>query len=181
MELKTRLKVEIILSCCIAAWWFKGTKLHFKSPTAERRHVLCVGVGRDRTRAARSRRAGYAALPTRLWGHDSKVLDQPEKNADLPTWSKSLDIFPIGQIFSTFHPLVHCVVVTWATARLISAQTWNHASGSDAADAGSAWGDTACQWLVAWNCPEYTKCIYCYSSCHCDMINLKLNHSNWSI
>ncbi len=27
----------------------KGTKLHFKSPTAERRHVLCVGVGRDRT------------------------------------------------------------------------------------------------------------------------------------
>ncbi len=25
----------------------KGTKLHFKSPTAERRHVLCVGVGRN--------------------------------------------------------------------------------------------------------------------------------------
>ena len=25
----------------------KGTKLHFKSPTAERAHVLCVGVGRD--------------------------------------------------------------------------------------------------------------------------------------
>ena len=30
-----------------------GTKLHFKSPTAERRHVLCVGVGGDRTHAAR--------------------------------------------------------------------------------------------------------------------------------
>jgi hypothetical protein len=31
------------------------TKLHFKSPTAEslRRHVLCVGVGGDRTHAAR--------------------------------------------------------------------------------------------------------------------------------
>jgi hypothetical protein len=29
----------------------KGTKLHFKSPTAERRHVLCVGVGGDRTHA----------------------------------------------------------------------------------------------------------------------------------
>ncbi len=27
----------------------KGTQLHFKSPTAERRHVLCVGVGGDRT------------------------------------------------------------------------------------------------------------------------------------
>ena len=25
----------------------KGTKLHFKSPTAERRHVWCVGVGGD--------------------------------------------------------------------------------------------------------------------------------------
>jgi hypothetical protein len=29
-----------------------GTKLHFKSPTAERRHVLCVGVDGDRTHAA---------------------------------------------------------------------------------------------------------------------------------
>ncbi len=29
----------------------KGTKLHFKSPTADRRHVLCVGVGGDRTDA----------------------------------------------------------------------------------------------------------------------------------
>ncbi len=29
----------------------KGTKLHSKSPTAERRHVLCVGVGGDRTHA----------------------------------------------------------------------------------------------------------------------------------
>jgi hypothetical protein len=29
----------------------KGTKLHFKSPTAESRNVLCVGVGGDRTHA----------------------------------------------------------------------------------------------------------------------------------
>ncbi len=26
-----------------------GTNFHFKSPTAERKHVLCVGVGGDRT------------------------------------------------------------------------------------------------------------------------------------
>ncbi len=31
--------------------WLKGTKLHFKSPTAERRNVLCVGDGGDRTHA----------------------------------------------------------------------------------------------------------------------------------
>ena len=37
-------------------------KLHFKSPTAERRHVPCVRDGRDRTHAARSGRAGYARL-----------------------------------------------------------------------------------------------------------------------
>ncbi len=29
----------------------KGTKFHFKSPTAETRHILCVGVGGDRTHA----------------------------------------------------------------------------------------------------------------------------------
>ena len=47
----------------------KGTKLHFKSPTAERRHVLCVGVGGDRTHASRPGGAGYARLsPTRLGG-----------------------------------------------------------------------------------------------------------------
>jgi hypothetical protein len=45
----------------------KGTKLHFKSPTAERRQVLCVGVGEDRTHASRPGGAGYARLsPTRL-------------------------------------------------------------------------------------------------------------------
>jgi hypothetical protein len=42
----------------------KGTKLHFKSPTAERRHVLCVGVGGDRTHAGPLQKsrpsAGYA-------------------------------------------------------------------------------------------------------------------------
>ncbi len=37
-----------------------GTKLHFKSPTAERRHVLCVGVGGDRTHASCPGGAGYA-------------------------------------------------------------------------------------------------------------------------
>jgi hypothetical protein len=39
----------------------KGTKLHFKSPTAGRRHVLCVGhfgVGGDRTDAPRPGGAG---------------------------------------------------------------------------------------------------------------------------
>jgi hypothetical protein len=39
----------------------KGTKLQFKSPTAERRHVSCVGVGGDRTHASRSGGAGYAS------------------------------------------------------------------------------------------------------------------------
>ena len=39
-----------------------GTKLHFKSPTAERRHVLCFGVGGDRTHASRPGGAGYARL-----------------------------------------------------------------------------------------------------------------------
>ncbi len=53
----------------------QGTKLHFKSPTAERRHVLCVRVGGDRTHASRPGGAGYARLsPTRL-GHP--VLLQP--------------------------------------------------------------------------------------------------------
>ncbi len=40
----------------------KGTKLHFKSPTAERRHVLCVGVGGDRTHAARPQRSRACPL-----------------------------------------------------------------------------------------------------------------------
>ncbi len=40
----------------------KGTKLHFKSPMAERRHVLCVGVGGDRTHAVLPGGAGYARL-----------------------------------------------------------------------------------------------------------------------
>jgi hypothetical protein len=54
----------------------KGTKLHFKSPTAERRHVLCVGVGGDRTHASRPGGAGYARLsPTRLGGTYNMVYD----------------------------------------------------------------------------------------------------------
>ena len=40
----------------------KGTKLHFKSPTAERSHFLCVEVGGNRTQAARPGGAGYACL-----------------------------------------------------------------------------------------------------------------------
>ncbi len=38
----------------------KGTKLHFKTLTTERKHILCVGVGGDRTHAARPGGAGYA-------------------------------------------------------------------------------------------------------------------------
>ena len=45
-------------SCCYVAHW----QDHFKSPTAERRHVLCVGVGGDRTTPAHSRRVGYACF-----------------------------------------------------------------------------------------------------------------------
>jgi hypothetical protein len=53
----------------------RGTKLHFKSPAAERRHVLCVGVGGDRTQAARPGLggAGHARLgqlgskPATIW------------------------------------------------------------------------------------------------------------------
>ncbi len=43
-------------------------KVHFKSTTAERRHVLCVGVGGDRTHAARPQgsRQGMSALTTRV-------------------------------------------------------------------------------------------------------------------
>ncbi len=40
----------------------KGTKFHFKSPTVERRHVLCVEVGGIEPTPARSGRAGYASL-----------------------------------------------------------------------------------------------------------------------
>jgi hypothetical protein len=35
-------------------------ELHFNSPTAERRRVLCVGVGGDRTHAAHLGGAGHA-------------------------------------------------------------------------------------------------------------------------
>ncbi len=41
----------------------KGTALHFKSPMAERRHVLCVRVGGDQTHAAPLRKSEvYARL-----------------------------------------------------------------------------------------------------------------------
>jgi hypothetical protein len=45
-----------------SSFWEKGTKLHFKSPTAERRHVLCVGVGGDRTHASRPGGQGMRAF-----------------------------------------------------------------------------------------------------------------------
>ncbi len=46
--------------------WQDRTKLHFKSPTAERRHVLCIGVGGDRIHASRPGGAGHVRLsPTR--------------------------------------------------------------------------------------------------------------------
>ncbi len=48
----------------------KGTKLHFKSPTAERRHVLCVGVGGDRTHASRPGGAGYAPFANSARGNN---------------------------------------------------------------------------------------------------------------
>ncbi len=61
----------------------KGTKLHFKSPMAERRHVLCIGVGGDRTHASRPVGAGYARLsPTRLGGTGS--ADVPRRARKLP-------------------------------------------------------------------------------------------------
>jgi hypothetical protein len=40
----------------------KGTRLHFKSQTAERNHDLCVGVGEDWTHAARPGGAGNSRL-----------------------------------------------------------------------------------------------------------------------
>jgi hypothetical protein len=46
--------------------YIQGTKLHFKLLTAERRHVLCVGVGGDRTHAVRPVGARHTPLPTRL-------------------------------------------------------------------------------------------------------------------
>jgi hypothetical protein len=51
----------------------QGTKLHFKSPTAERRHVLCVWAGIEPT-PARSRRAGYARLNLSAMGGISIMI-----------------------------------------------------------------------------------------------------------
>jgi hypothetical protein len=45
-------------------FWAKRTKLHYKSPTAEWRHVLCVGVGGDRTHAARPQ--GSSVCPAKI-------------------------------------------------------------------------------------------------------------------
>jgi hypothetical protein len=51
----------------------KGTKVHFKSPTADRRHVLCVGVGRDRTHSARFQRS--RVCPPWPLGHSGHAFD----------------------------------------------------------------------------------------------------------
>ncbi len=52
----------VALSAEVSALRKKGTKLHFKSPTAERRHVLCVGVGGDRTHASRPEEQGMCTF-----------------------------------------------------------------------------------------------------------------------
>jgi hypothetical protein len=39
--------MHVITVCCMNITLHYGTKLHFKSPTAEWRHVVCVGVGGD--------------------------------------------------------------------------------------------------------------------------------------
>ncbi len=57
--------IYIYIDCVISMYTvIKGTKLHFKSQTAERRHVLCVGIGGDRIHASRSRGARYVRLAT---------------------------------------------------------------------------------------------------------------------
>jgi hypothetical protein len=52
-----RITCYLRLNCLL-----QRTRLHFKWPTAERRHVLCFVVGGDRTHAARPEGAGYASL-----------------------------------------------------------------------------------------------------------------------
>jgi hypothetical protein len=52
-----RFYLEMWSSLCAVIHDFadkKGTKLNFKSLTPEKRHVLCVGVGGDRTHVTRS-------------------------------------------------------------------------------------------------------------------------------
>jgi hypothetical protein len=54
----------------------KGTKLHFKLLTAERRLVLCIGVGRDKIHASSSKQAKYTPLDQLSgchWGHMFQV------------------------------------------------------------------------------------------------------------
>ena len=71
LDLKLYLKIQFInviwftyrvhAEVCIA-YMLQCTKLHFKLPTAERRHLLCVWVGGDQTHATCSRGAGYTHL-----------------------------------------------------------------------------------------------------------------------
>jgi hypothetical protein len=49
-------------------------KLNFKLPAAERRHVLCIGVGRDCTHTACSRVAGYYACLDQLCHWDIRIM-----------------------------------------------------------------------------------------------------------
>ncbi len=56
--------------------YLNWTKLHFKSPTAERRHNLCVGVGRDRTHTA------YSGTVYALLCHLGYAHTQTQKDTD---------------------------------------------------------------------------------------------------
>ncbi len=58
----------------------KGTKLHFKSLTAERRHMMCFGADGDLTHAARPRGAEYARLCELGWGDMDIILNKVTDN-----------------------------------------------------------------------------------------------------
>jgi hypothetical protein len=84
--------------------FLKGTKFHFKSPTAERRHVLCIGVGGDRTHSARPKGAGCFRL----------CLFNIYKIIICPSWSCRV-------------VLLHCycaALISWISNCLISKQNW---------------------------------------------------------
>ncbi len=57
------IRIKRILMCMKKK---KETKLPFDSPTAERRHFLCVGVSGDQTQATRPEEAGYTCLREKL-------------------------------------------------------------------------------------------------------------------
>ena len=79
----TKQKPNVESSLTITALCGKrGTKLHFKSPMAERRHVLCVRVGGDRTDSNPCRttpeKQGMSALtsrPRRTYGYEASKCE----------------------------------------------------------------------------------------------------------